>query len=738
MPCRNRRVVMVLCCAACLIPPSSYSAEVPTATAPEKMLFMGAPYQCAFLEEEHLFLMANSGGVYAFDTVSGEQRWHRYLVSSGGGQGVSFGKRQVLAWSDQGVFVLDAATGRETWWRRATQAGRMYSVSLSPDESRVLVCGDEGSLLFGLADRSQRALPATYGFQGWFNGGESFLFAQYESSGDNRVRKWKIMDADTGTATPCFEEHYSWEDPSPAFSGTGLLASLSTDDKGAGVLTLRDVRTGDTARTFSVMDGPSRFVMWINGGQRLFCLSADRREVRVIHPETGAAELVLPGGGHRFLPRPPFEDASGTVWVFSKDGANSIHAWKLASDATPQKMIDGSRLAPGNFYFDRTQPGTFSVMGMEEDRLWVYGIYSLEDMTRLAEWRCRVPKQVYGGFYVNRGRTHGAVSYTADDSGYYRPENRRFCLFALNREEPVRCGRGGVLAISPDAKYLAVQTDGQRACLYDTEADRAVAAYDTGEESDDQQRYMSASFSNDGKRLAVNTTEAVEITELSEGFPRKQLPHDQKLRYYTLPLRFSPDGLRLLVGGINRVWLYDTGSGALLRAFEETERFADRYSYRRGFFNSLAETAKDWAGLVTDRFKQGEMLEAFFADDGARIFTHTAGQIIRVWDTESGAMLRAIHTGLSEKRNGEGRINNQISVSPDSRTAFAFNSDGFAPGTLWSLEDGAPLRTYALPASTWMNATPGTNGDAVFVTCNGSLYRWPGVPAEFRAGGTAP
>ena len=132
---------------------------VDTVTEPEKRLFLGIPQQCAFLQAENLLLMANGGGVYAFDAASGAQRWHRYLVSPRGYQGVTFGKRQVLGWSVQGVFLLDAATGRETWWRRDSQCGEIYSARLSPDESRVVTICDQGCLLYGVTDRTQRVLP---------------------------------------------------------------------------------------------------------------------------------------------------------------------------------------------------------------------------------------------------------------------------------------------------------------------------------------------------------------------------------------------------------------------------------------------------------------------------------------------------------------------------------------------------------------------------------------------------
>jgi len=224
-----------------------------------------------------------------------------------------------------------------------------------------------------------------------------------------------------------------------------------------------------------------------------------------------------------------------------------------------------------------------------------------------------------------------------------------------------------------------------------------------------------AVFSDDGKRMALNTTESLEVIDLSGDYPRRAMTTAEK----RLPWRsicLSPDGNRLLCGGDNRAWLFDASSGALLRTFEETERFANMYEYPNGgFWNSLANVAKDWAGMVTDRFKGGNQLEVAFAEGGSRVITHTSGQILRVWDAESGKLLHTIHTDLPEKRNPRGEIRNSITLSANGRFAFACNGDNHGPAGLWSLTDGTLLRKYQLPQSSWTTGAPQDDGKAVFV-----------------------
>jgi WD40 repeat protein len=237
---------------------------------------------------------------------------------------------------------------------------------------------------------------------------------------------------------------------------------------------------------------------------------------------------------------------------------------------------------------------------------------------------------------------------------------------------------------------------------------------------------MGAVFSDDGKRMALNNGEFIEVTDLSGDYPRRAMNSGDR-HFWWVKLCFSPDGSRLLCGGINSAWLMDAASGALLRTFEETERFADLYQYQGGFWDSLANTAKDWAGMVTDRFKGENQLEIAFSEGGSRVITHVSGQIIRVWDTESGKLLRTIHTYMPEKRNAQGDIRNTITLSTNGRFAFACNLDNKGPAGLWSLDDGTLLRKYQFPESSWLYGVPQDDGKSLLVLNSGDLYRWPGA-----------
>jgi WD40 repeat protein len=604
----------------------------------------------------------------------------------------------------------------------------MYSANLSPDENRVLLVCERGSILYGVTDRSQRMLPAMQGFRGWFQDGKNVMLENYEGGNGTSVVKWKTMDIDTGTITPCWEEPYSWDAPSHSFSSLGQFADVTDEGEDKQTLKICDARTHATLREFKDLGGLSRYPIWIKDGRRLFLVSPDHKEARVIDAEAGAVQFTLSREGHCFECYALWEDESGAAWAFSKDAANHRYAWKLAADGAPRKVLDGSRIAPATFFFDRAVRGRLVTMNMEEDRLWVYAVYSLDGMNKLAEWRCRTNRQLYGGFTANKALTHAVASFQTKRDDYGSPQSMSFALCTKDSETPVRSGPGKFLAISPDGRYLVLQTDERLACLYNAQTDRIVGQYAPPPAKDEGRHYisMSAAFSDDGKRMALNNSEFVEVTDLSENYPRRTMNSGNSRFWWVTPC-FSPDASRLLCGGDSCAWLFDAASGALLHTFEETERFADLYQYRNGgFWNSLANMAKDWAGMVTNQFKGGNQLDAVFAEGGSRVITQMAGQIIRVWDTGTGKLLQTIHTYLPEKRNARGEIRNAVTFSANGRFAFGCNADNFGPAGLWSLSDGSLLRKYRLPESTWLSGAPQDDGKALFIMSGGDLYRWAG------------
>ena len=188
-----------------------------------------------------------------------------------------------------------------------------------------------------------------------------------------------------------------------------------------------------------------------------------------------------------------------------------------------------------------------------------------------------------------------------------------------------------------------------------------------------------------------------------------------------------------MTGGYGRACLYDTGTGTLLHVFEETERFnTTRHGGWAGdFLDGVANEATDWAGMVTDYFKTTQEIEVAFGNGGATIVTHAAGQVIRVWDGNTYALLQTIKTGLPNKRDGRWElVANRVILNPRGDYAFCCNESNAGYAALWSLNSGTLIRRYKLPAPVQNNVAVSNDGTAVYITRNGDLYRWPGRPKD--------
>lgn len=727
---RNRAIAFLMPCIAFLTAAgAAFPADEPV-TEPEKCLLLGMPYEMGYLEGENKLLMMNGGGAYALDAASGQEYWHRYVGGYRSGRGVTFGQRKALGWSANGVFLLDIATGKETWSRDDPQCGPVQMAMMTPDEKQVLVTGNRGCLLYTMATHSKVALPRPEEawFSGFLPGNEKLLFEKDEEVADKNTQKWLIMDASTGTMET------GWEREVPRMRSTLLLSSLgqfsdAAPDEKENTTTLRilDAPTGKVLREFKGLAGQIPCMFWLQDAKRLYYTSKDKKQAVFLDSETGTVLMSFSQEGHRFVQK-PYEDAAGTAWLFSRDDANNYYAWPAVTGGTPRKVLDGARVAPGYLYINDFCKNTILTRFMLEDKVWSYSLFSLDGMKKLGGWECGYTGRRGVNFLINRDKTHCVQLFPRSENDRYWGRNMAFDVFEKDNPKALYSGDGRPLAFSPDAKYLAVQTGDTTTCLYETGSERVLreVSIDPPADQTDFWAYMSAAFSEDGTLLAINTTQSIVVVATADGYAKWSLA-TVKDQGSEEPL-FSPDATRILLGGYNYAWLFDANSGELLHTLEETERFTQRYSNSGGFWSGLARSAEDWVGTVTDRFKPGSYVQAGFVEDGKKVVTYTMGQVIRVWDADSGALLHTIRTELPQKRNKFGDINNEIALSPNNRFAFSFSMDNFGLASLWSVEDGALLRQYRLPdrENTWPQAAVLDDGSAVFFKQNENLYRWPG------------
>ncbi|HPO17031.1 MAG TPA: PQQ-binding-like beta-propeller repeat protein [Candidatus Hydrogenedentes bacterium] len=706
-------------------------AENELVTEPEKCVFLGQPHQYIFLQTENRLILINYSGIYAFDIASGTQIWHRYLASDTGQQGASYQKQRILAWTDSEVFLLDPITGKETWRRDKSPCGALESAQLSPGGSEVIVTCKRGLVLYSVDSHTQRVRPKapdTWPL-GCLPDNKTLILAQQTGVNDDLFYTLSFMDMDTSVITQGWDSPASWSKYFSSLSNQGLFAEAGAQEENNTTLIIRDAQSGKVLREFKGIPGKTRRFIWTQDAKRLLSLTSDRAQLRIIDPETGVIIASLSRDGHRFNVNTSFLHNADADWIFSQDEANNLYVWPLTPEGTPQKVLDGGIIAPGYF---RLQPHNHDYMVCTcylEENMWEQIAFSLKDVRKLDKWRFKIPENGWYHSFNNEAMTHHVqVNIIDKNERRYSPQNMTFSVYEYDNETPMRSGKGRAMAISPDAHYLAVQTDRATSHLYDLTLDTILREYTVIPPEDENNiPFMSAAFSDNGKRIVINTTEAFIVTELTDDYPLREMNIRADRKFNGYRHHFSPDATRILTGGVNTAWLFDADSGALLHTFEEAERYADQWSGSGGFLYNLARTAKDWAGAFTDQFKSGVSLETAFTDDGTKIITSAAGQVIRIWDAATGNLIHIIHTRLPEKRNDDGYISNNIITTTNGRYAFCYNGNGYGIATLWSLSDGALQRRYQLPQGNWMAAVPAADGSAVYINVYNNLYRWLGA-----------
>ena len=218
------------------------------------------------------------------------------------------------------------------------------------------------------------------------------------------------------------------------------------------------------------------------------------------------------------------------------------------------------------------------------------------------------------------------------------------------------------------------------------------------------------------------------IVSLETGFTQHSLP----LRgngYYVTEV-FSPDGAYFVTAGIGKANVFDSETGEEVRTFVETEKVASRHGARdHGFLDTALRFGKNLVGRFVTDSPGPPRITVGFSEGGEQLITLAEGQILRVWDITSGNLVRTIHTGLPEKRNADGEINNELFLSANGAYAFAYNRDGFAPATLWEVATGRRIRRYDLPPSSGSHHTQCAitdDGSKIYANLKDGLYILPG------------
>jgi WD40 repeat protein/serine/threonine protein kinase len=279
----------------------------------------------------------------------------------------------------------------------------------------------------------------------------------------------------------------------------------------------------------------------------------------------------------------------------------------------------------------------------------------------------------------------------------------------------------GVVAMSPDARYLLIGVDFEGACgrlsLWEVETGERIRCFDghTGIVS-------GVDFSADG-RTAVSGSEDGDaiLWDVQTGAEIRRFHHGA---WVNSP-RFSPDGTQLLTGADdNAVWLWDVQTGELIRRFTGHSMWV-----------SSVEWSPDGRTVLSGAY-EGDEIYLWDTESGELIRTFDAfSSTLRKMDISSNGLYAAVGYGNSVLLIYEiatGTIVERLYGHSAAVNSVVYNADGqLLSGSydqtvrLWDVENSAVVQRFSGVHSTAAEAVFSSDNTRIFsVDANGLMAFW--------------
>ena len=699
--------------------------------------------------QRNLVSFASPNTLHVYESDTGKRRWWRPLFQQNEKYNVTIGKDYVVIYHNMGFSVLDKETGRELWKEYAGEWRSIRSMRFEYQTNWLWRYEDNGRSLYDVESKKEYKLPSDMQFSPVDLRAEKKVFYGFKEDSWNEpptsmeVFSWKV-----GEPTPkkCFVIESPGQVHINGISGNEVLVSdWQYDHEPEHVLRTYDLETGEIAKEFdgAISSTSKGHIRKLNNHDFYFWKDKDKHLMHRLDVASGAfVSVPFPETHDIWWMMEIFEDPDGHFWFTTIDGDQNFFLLPFDHDAPPRKLIDGKMFVPGHWNINVLHPPYMWVPKESSTDIGTR-VYRLDGMEKVVEWPGNLE-------YANRDMTLGTVCMREMEKSIMTETT---CLLRKDSDTPLFKVKGVPLALSPDGGYLVVEGRGPAAVhtwgmtdedynklhqalpdkasihIIEVESQQVVAQPDTSSYNNSNK----ALFSPDSRLLALYSAGILKIIDTGDGFTENTLSIPGVEHFWPSSIHFSPDSKYLLTSVRGQADVFDASTGKHIVTFKETKRFPSYGIPGSGDANFLQRTeskVRDFIGKYTDIGKDLPQIKAKFSKDGSQVVTIADNMLIRVWETETGRLIRTIDPELPVKRGRDGFIRNTITLSGNGAYALAYNKDGFDTGAFWDLEKGIKIRCYTFEGAYKIEAAVSEDGSMVYAMINGDLYYLAGAKKE--------
>lgn len=262
------------------------------------------------------------------------------------------------------------------------------------------------------------------------------------------------------------------------------------------------------------------------------------------------------------------------------------------------------------------------------------------------------------------------------------------------------------ISLSSDSKRLISASEDGKARVWDLDTRQQLHEFGRAYSID------AASFSNDGKKIALASGDIIETFDAHTFESLQSL--EIASEFGVNPIFFSADDRRVFAG----YECYDLSTGKLVdtnsRELQLLRRKISRDRSVDTTFEGLAAVSDPAGRVVTTlALLNAQIIEASFSADGSAILTTSSDGIVRVWDPEFGTQLQAFTGYRASLRMAQ--------LSGNGQTLVAAAADGSI--YVWALKRGADMSFEAKHGSWTYTASFSPDGSRLITGANDGRAR---------------